>query len=83
MTTKYPIYIVKWLDAIVDVEEREPGKPLKPHPFSTIGYLTHKDKDFVNLAQDIEEDGSGNFRGVTCIPIGMILSMKRLSSPRK
>lgn len=76
MKRRFPIVEVIWHDATeLDgwKDGNEPEDP-KPCPVLSVGYLVHKCKDYIVLAQDVAHDGDRCGRGQ--IPRAMIKTLR-------
>jgi hypothetical protein len=69
---RYRMVLVKWQDAVGESEYWQDEKRLNTSTgkILTIGFLVHKDKESVVLAQSI--DLAGSFGGIHIIPRGMV-----------
>lgn len=73
---KYPIVLVIWDDAAGHDDAWEDTVETKPELIESVGFLLLKNRNYVVIAQDVDEDGKHN--GRSQIPRGMVKKMKVL-----
>lgn len=80
---KYQVVYVKWHDAVSShdwTDNTEP--PEETHVIETVGFLTAKDKNKIVIAMQIDPERQARSMEMT-IPIGMVISIKKLTLGRK
>ena len=65
-----------WKDAVFSDEVERP----QPADMLTIGFLVSENPEQISVAHEIDTD-SGEFRGVTAVPRGMVQKVVKLGRP--
>ena len=71
------LVIVEWRDIIGTAGWDKPDE-VNPPVITTTGYLIHKDKDVVKVANT--KDEKGDWSGITAFPRGCVKSITNISS---
>jgi hypothetical protein len=76
---KKPIVLVEWHDARLypDMRDEKRIEECRMQLFASVGYLIRRDEVTTVLASEYNDEGE--FREITLIPSGSVLSIKELS----
>lgn len=76
MKYEYPIYYVRWWDAVADRDDKDVNDALEPHIIHSVGWLIKKTSRYITLTEEYGDNGW--VRGRTTIPIKMVVEAKEI-----